>query len=408
VRAVKKTLVTLLISAAATIVTPGLSAERMKPPIGEFFVGGRGAESAHAVLEMEDGDIVVAGVATDNGANKRYGWAIRINRDGNIKWQYKKRARHWARFDAIVRGRGGQIVLCGLQRNSATAEPRTHLVSLDGDGDVRWDSTLRTGRSQSPRILLKDKKGFVLVSSEPGKTPRARDTVKLRLLNHQGTVLKQRRPLKKIGATINFISQATDEAGYWAAGQVQITDNLSTSAIWFIDRKFLVRTEKKLPSEAGIAFGVFPSDGDRIVTSWRATQKAEKRGSEIVAQSLDANMKEKWEWSSDHLSDELPVASLITRRGNILIASQSIAGAEVPSDVWLSLISPDGKRIWRRKYGGPANDTLTAIAERDDGGFLAVGTSETYDQRKGDFWILDLDPDGLKPNRSQLVGMPAS
>jgi hypothetical protein len=73
-------------------------------------------------------------------------------------------------------------------------------------------------------------------------------------------------------------------------------------------------------------------------------------------------------------------------------------------DFWVVRIDANGNKLWDRSYGGIYDDTLYAVAEMPDGGFMLAGrslsppggnkTSPSYGN--ADFWIVRIDAEGNK------------
>jgi hypothetical protein len=74
------------------------------------------------------------------------------------------------------------------------------------------------------------------------------------------------------------------------------------------------------------------------------------------------------------------------------------------SDFWLVRLDAQGQKLWEQSYGGSSSDTLSALEQTADGGFILGGTS--WSQAGGnktspffgisDFWIVRTDAQGNK------------
>ena len=51
---------------------------------------------------------------------------------------------------------------------------------------------------------------------------------------------------------------------------------------------------------------------------------------------------------------------------------------------------------WEKTFGGNDDDFAYSIIQTTDGGYAVAGTTESYDIRGGDFWIIKLDSRGNK------------
>ncbi|RDC64884.1 T9SS type A sorting domain-containing protein [Adhaeribacter pallidiroseus] len=79
--------------------------------------------------------------------------------------------------------------------------------------------------------------------------------------------------------------------------------------------------------------------------------------------------------------------------------SQSTQGG---TDYWLLKISKNGNKIWDKRYGGSANETLGSFVVTEQGGFLLAGTSQSgksgdktqANQGSTDYWLVNTDAAG--------------
>jgi hypothetical protein len=63
-------------------------------------------------------------------------------------------------------------------------------------------------------------------------------------------------------------------------------------------------------------------------------------------------------------------------------------------DVWLIKINADGDTLWTRTYGGPSYEEGAAVVQADEGGYVIVGCTESYGAGQDDLWIVKADSSG--------------
>jgi len=79
--------------------------------------------------------------------------------------------------------------------------------------------------------------------------------------------------------------------------------------------------------------------------------------------------------------------------GNLILAGNTNA-LDPSGDGLIMKTDLEGNIIWSKVYGGSANDALVKIISCSDGGYVAIGTTFSYDQGDGDGWIFRIDEDG--------------
>ncbi len=79
--------------------------------------------------------------------------------------------------------------------------------------------------------------------------------------------------------------------------------------------------------------------------------------------------------------------------GNLILAGNTTT-SDPDGDGLIMKTDPDGNIIWSKVYGGSANDAITKIISCSDGGYVAIGTTFSYDQGDGDGWVFRIDEEG--------------
>jgi hypothetical protein len=63
-------------------------------------------------------------------------------------------------------------------------------------------------------------------------------------------------------------------------------------------------------------------------------------------------------------------------------------------DAWILKLNSNGSIIWQKTYGGVNDDSINAIQQTSDGGYLASGETASFGAGDEDLWILKLDDSG--------------
>lgn len=80
--------------------------------------------------------------------------------------------------------------------------------------------------------------------------------------------------------------------------------------------------------------------------------------------------------------------------GGVAVAGHTRSRGAGQSDVWIVRLDADGRRVWQRRFGGPANDRARSIAAAPDGGVVVAGFTRSRGAGDGDAWLLRLDRHG--------------
>ena len=151
-------------------------------------------------------------------------------------------------------------------------------------------------------------------------------------------------------------------------------------------------------SDGGYLLGGVSMDLDDVYLDWFVVR-------------VDATGEELWRRTFGG-SDEDELKSLVqTRDGGFILGGESYSPADGnktspflggSGDCWIVRLDADGNKLWDRTYGGGSRETLWAIRETDDGGYIFAGASTSTNGMKQspyyggfeDGWIVRLDAAG--------------
>lgn len=88
--------------------------------------------------------------------------------------------------------------------------------------------------------------------------------------------------------------------------------------------------------------------------------------------------------------------------GFILLGKTSSFGAGY-SDIWLIKTDENGNELWQQTFGGSETEYAGDIKQTSDGGFIIVGTTESYGSEYNKIWLIKTDEFGNEL-WSQLFG----
>ena len=82
--------------------------------------------------------------------------------------------------------------------------------------------------------------------------------------------------------------------------------------------------------------------------------------------------------------------------GYVILASLPIYGSTENCAVWLIKTDLNGNELWNVTYGGDsmAGESGSSIIKTDDGGYIIVGDTYSFDMGGGDAWLLKIDSEG--------------
>jgi hypothetical protein len=65
-------------------------------------------------------------------------------------------------------------------------------------------------------------------------------------------------------------------------------------------------------------------------------------------------------------------------------------------DVWLIKTDVQGKIIWEKVFGGQGDDEGVCLQQTNDGGFIILGNTKSFNALDQDLWLIKIDAQGNK------------
>ena len=118
-------------------------------------------DEANAVALADNGDIIVAGYTRSFGAGSADVWVLRLDGNGNVKWQKTYGGSYEDRANAVALADNGDIIVAGYTYSFYEG---AWVLRLDGNGNVKWQKTYwGSSRGEANAVAVADN-GDVIVA----------------------------------------------------------------------------------------------------------------------------------------------------------------------------------------------------------------------------------------------------
>ncbi len=84
-----------------------------------------------------------------------------------------------------------------------------------------------------------------------------------------------------------------------------------------------------------------------------------------------------------------------TSEGGFIIVGTTESYGAGGSDIWLLKTDANGDTTWTKTYGGDSSDVGNGLQITNDGGYIIVGTTKSYGAGGEDAWLLKTDSNGI-------------
>jgi hypothetical protein len=134
------------------------------------------------------------------------------------------------------------------------------------------------------------------------------------------------------------------------------------------------------------------SDGGYIAAGWTLSFGAGQADFWLI--NTYANGTEQWNQTYGGPSkDEAYCVQRTSDDGYIVAGSTESFGAGL-ADCWLIKTDANGVMQWNKTYGGVNDDYAFHVQQTNDGGYIFVGSTDSFGTGSSDFWLVKTDTDG--------------
>lgn len=132
------------------------------------------------------------------------------------------------------------------------------------------------------------------------------------------------------------------------------------------------------------------SEGGVLVCGWGWRPP---KGNQVLLFKLDSQGQLDWEKNYGGSSDDFGWSIQPVREGGYLMAGFSYSFGNGKCDGHLVRINDTGDTLWTRTYGGESYDSFDFARQTSDGGFIAVGSTQSFGMGEQGF-IVKIDLNG--------------
>ncbi|MDK2914937.1 MAG: hypothetical protein PWQ79_1852 [Thermococcaceae archaeon] len=259
--------------------------------------GGSGFDVAFAVAIAPNGDIIVAGETDSFGAGGGDVWVLRLDENGNIKWQKTYGGSDEDYAFAVSTAPNGDIILAGMSDSFGTGNGDFWVLRIDSEGNVKWSKTYGGSDFEVPYTVATVPNGDIVVA----------------------------------GFTWSF------GAGRFDGWLLRLDENGN------------IKWQKTYGGSDGDSFGsvAIDSNGDIIVGGW--TESLGTGNGDAWVLRLDENGNVKWQKTYGGSSYDGASAVVINKNtGDVVVAGYTEGFGAGGSDVWVLRLDSEGNVIWQK------------------------------------------------------------
>jgi hypothetical protein len=139
------------------------------------------------------------------------------------------------------------------------------------------------------------------------------------------------------------------------------------------------------------------ADGGYIITGSMYSYNTAHLSQMVWLIKIDANGNEVWDRIFGGPRDDWGYSVQQTNDGGYIITGATKSfGENSNSALWLIRTDANGNEIWDRIFGGPGNNVGFSVQQINDGGFITLGSKESYVPGIEVIWLIKTDATGAK------------
>jgi len=363
--------------------------------------GGSYVDGWISVRQTSDGGFIVAGMTTvDIGFPMPEAWVLKLDKYGGVAWQkaYGEMPPFYNYAYSIQPSADGGYIVAGMRFTidiiTLSLYTNPWLIKLSGDGTPTWQNTYSRFLTDTAFSVQQTSDGGFIVAGATYSNTTDFDAWLLKL-DPDGMVSWQKAyggPLTDMAYSV----QQTNDGGYIVAGATYSTTTDIDAWILKLDTNGMVSWQKAYGGPfTDMAYSFQQTnDGGFIVAGVYSLLSS---GENAWVMKLNPDGSESWQrMCAGSLTDGASSVQQTSDGGFIVVGSTESFGAG-NGDVWASKLDPDGTVAWQRTFGGPFTDMAymaSSVQQTVDGGYIIVGFTESFGAGTYDAWAVRLDSNG--------------
>ena len=126
--------------------------------------GGSQDDGAWSLIQTTDGGYAVAGYTSSKGAGGRDFWVIKLDSQGNIVWDRTYGGRRDDLANSIIQTTDGGFVVAGFTCSKGAGRADAWIIKLDSEGNKKWEKTYGGSMADSINSLIQTIDGGFVVA----------------------------------------------------------------------------------------------------------------------------------------------------------------------------------------------------------------------------------------------------
>jgi len=282
----------------------------------------------------------------------------------------------------------GGFIAVGRTQQFPDASPDVYILRTDENGDTLWTRKYGWPLVDEPNQVRETSDGNYIVV---GKTQAVLDStyyVLLLKVAPDGDTLWTKTYGQGYLSSYGLSVEEVSSGGYILAGGCE-TYAKSTELL-------LIRTNSDGDTLWTRLNGTYAQEEARSVqeTYDEGFIAAGCRSQDVYLLRTDANGDTLWTKQYGGASSEMGLSVKETPDSGYIIAGSTWSYGSGMSDAYYMKTDRDGDLVWERAYGGPERDGVNTVVVTSDNHYVSAGFTESFGPLAANMWLIKMDADG--------------
>jgi len=356
--------------------------------------GGIDDDFGNSVQQTFDGGYIIVGTTESFGAGGADIYLVKTNTNGNAVWTKTFGGTNYDYGYSVRQTSDGGYIIAGKASLLGTdSVDFIYLIKTDVNGDSIWARIYIGAYIYAQYFVVQQTSdGGYIIAGTTGSGANT-DVYLVKTYANGDTVWT--RTFGGINDDYGYSVQQTIDGGYIIAGTTEtfgsgtydvylIKTNSDGDATW---------TKSFGGANWDIGYSVQQTtDGGYIIAGVTASFGAGLYDFYLI--KTDANGNSIWTKTYGSNNDDYGKSVQQTIDGGYIIAGHTYSLATNDIDVYLIKADANGNQVWTKTFGGTEWDGANSIQQTSDGGYIIVGTTESFGAGNEDIYLIKTDANG--------------
>lgn len=359
--------------------------------------GGKRRDRGINLIQTNDDGYAIVGYTSSQGAGQEDLYLVRADPLGKVLWSNTYGGDGKDNGWALLETEDGGFLIAGFTNSFGAGEMDIYLVRTDAGGNLLWQRTFGGPKSEFGWAMAPTSDGGYVLAGQTNSFGAGAEDGYLVKVNAQGEELwsqtfggPQEDRLFSIdqGAGSGFILTGTTRSFGAANG-----GNRDLYLVKTDDSGEVAWTQVLGEDRDDVGHAVRQTgDGGYVVTGYSKSFGA--KDYDIWLIKIDEAGVSQWQKFYGGPGDDRTIYGEQTDDGGYVLIGYTRSFDAVGWDLFLVKTDLSGEVTWHKTFGGPAEDTGYTVRQTSDSGFVLTGETYSFGEGGGDMYLIKLDRDG--------------